>query len=164
MVEHKILFDDDADAPIASDLHISPAEILEKEFAQRFRGYDVHQVDAFLEEVAKELDRVSKEYTRLKEEVDTLKEQLAASREKERSLNEELLVAQTMGDDIRARAEQEASRIVAGAQMDARKVMDEVRQQCASLQQEIAVMNQKREQFETSLRSLLEGYLNTLGK
>jgi cell division septum initiation protein DivIVA len=79
-------------------------------------------------------------------------------------LNEELLVAQTMGDDIRARAEQEASHIVSGAQLDAQKVMAEVRQQCASLQQEITAMNQKREQFETSLRSLLEGYLNTLGK
>ena len=164
MVEHKILFDDDTDAPSESDLHISPAEILEKEFAQRFRGYDVHQVDAFLEDVAKELARVSKEHTRLKGEVDSLKEELAASREKERSLNEELLVAQTMGDDIRARAEQEASRIVSGAQIDAQKVMAEVRQQCASLQQEITAMNQKREQFETSLRSLLEGYLNTLGK
>ena len=164
MVEHKILFDDDTDTPIASDMHISPAEILEKEFAQRFRGYDVHQVNAFLEEVAKEVDRVLKENTRLKEEVENLKEQLAASREKERSLNEELLVAQTMGDDIRARAEQEASRIVSGAQLDAQKVLAEVRQQCASLQQEITAMNQKREQFETSLRSLLEGYLNTLGK
>ena len=69
-----------------------------------------------------------------------------------------------MGDDIRARAEQEASRIVSGAQIDAQKVMAEVRQQCASLQQEITAMNQKREQFESSLRSLLEGYLNTLGK
>ena len=59
MVEHKILFDDDTDAPSESDMHISPAEILEKEFAQRFRGYDVHQVDAFLEDVAKELARVS---------------------------------------------------------------------------------------------------------
>jgi cell division initiation protein len=164
MVEHKILFDDDTDAPSESDMHISPTEILEKEFAQRFRGYDVHQVDAFLEDVAKELARVSKEHTRLKEEVDILKEELAASREKERSLNEELLVAQTMGDDIRARAEHEASRIVSGAQLDAQKVMAEVRQQCASLQQEITAMNQKREQFETSLRSLLEGYLNTLGK
>ena len=164
MVEHKILFDDDADAPIASDLHISPTEILEKEFAQRFRGYDVHQVDAFLEDVAKELDRISKENTRLKQEVDNLKEVLAASREKERNLNEELLVAQTMGDDIRARAEQEASRIVSGAQLDAQKVLADVRQQCASLQQEIDAMNQKREQFEISLRSLLEGYLNTLGR
>ena len=86
MVEHKILFDDDTDAPIASDMHISPAEILEKEFAQRFRGYDVHQVDAFLEDVAKELARVSKEHTCLKEEVDILKEELAASREKRAKL------------------------------------------------------------------------------
>jgi cell division initiation protein len=164
MVEHKILFDDDADALVESNLHVSPAEILEKEFAQRFRGYDVHQVDAFLEDVAKELERISKEYARLKEEVDILKEELAVSREKERSLHEELLVAQTMGDDIRDKAEQEASRIVSGAQLDAQKVMAEVRQQCASLQQEITAMNQKREQFETSLRSLLEGYLNTLGK
>jgi cell division initiation protein len=163
MVQDKILFDDD-DTSLERDTKISTTEIMEKEFSQRFRGYDVNQVDAFLEDVAKELERISKEYARLKEEVDILKEELAVSREKERSLHEELLVAQTMGDDIRDKAEQEASRIVSGAQLDAQKVMAEVRQQCGSLQQEITAMNQKREQFETSLRSLLEGYLNTLGK
>jgi cell division initiation protein len=164
MVEHKILFDDDERTSLERDMKISPKEILEKEFSLRFRGYDVNQVDAFLEDLARELERISQELHSVQEEREQLKEELAVLRERERNLKEELLVAQTMGDDIRARAEQEASRIIAGAQLDAQKILAEVRQQCASLQQEITAMNQKREQFETSLRALLEGYLNLIGK
>ncbi len=164
MVEHQILFDDDGQPSFEQDMKISPKEILEKEFPLRFRGYDVNQVDAFLEDVAREFERMLRELQSVQEEREQLQEEVAALREKERNLKEELLVAQSMGEDIRARAEQEASRIIAGAQFDAQKILAEVRQQCASLQQEITAMNQKREQFETSLRALLEGYLNIIGK
>ena len=165
MVEHKILFDDDGEAAFERNAKkISPMEIVEKEFPLRFRGYDINQVDVFLEDVAKELERISKDYARIKEERDILREELTASREKEKNMHEALLAAQEIGEEVRERAEKEASQIISGAQLDAQKVMADVRQQCASLQQEITAMNQKREQFETSLRSLLEGYLNILGK
>lgn len=164
MVEHKIIFDDEGTTSLERDMKISPKGILEKEFPLRFRGYDVNQVDAFLEDLARELERIAQELLSVQDEREQLKEELAVLRERERNLKEELLVAQTIGDDIRARAEQEASRIIAGAQLDAQKILAEVRQQCASLQQEITAMNQKREQFETSLRALLEGYLNIIRK
>jgi cell division initiation protein len=60
-------------------------------------------------------------------------------------------------------ARKEASLIISGAQLDADKIIADVRQQCAVLQQEINTMVQKRAQFEASLRSLLENYLSMLG-
>ena len=63
MVDEKILFDDE-DSPIQA-LKVSPTDIIQKEFSVRFRGYDINQVDNFLEELAKELNQALEENTHL---------------------------------------------------------------------------------------------------
>ena len=161
MVDEKILFDDE-DSPIQT-LKISPTDIIQKEFSVRFRGYDINQVDNFLEELAKELNQVLEENTHLKEAAHALQQELTEYRENEKNLYDALAAAKQIGGDMQENARNEASLIISGARLDADKVIAEVRQQCAVLQQEINGMMQKRAQFETSLRSLLETYLGMLG-
>jgi cell division initiation protein len=161
MVDEKILFDDE-DAP-EKHLQISPADIIQKEFSVRFRGYDISQVDDFLEEVARVYNQVVEETARFKEELRALQRELAEYRENEKTLYEALAAAQQIGGDMQKNARKEASLIISGAQLDADKIIADVRQQCAVLQQEINTMVQKRAQFEASLRSLLENYLSMLG-
>jgi cell division initiation protein len=161
MVDEKILFDDEEKT--GQELKISPADIIQKEFPIRFRGYDISQVDDFLEEAAGEYNRVVEEHARFKEEVRALQQELAAYRENEKALYDALAAAKQLGSDMQDNARKEASLIVSGAQLDADKIIADVRQQCAALQQEINTMVQKRAQFEVSLRSLLENYLSMLG-
>ena len=144
-------------------LQISPADIIQKEFSVRFRGYDINQVDDFLEEVAREFNQVLEENTQLKEEVHSLQQELTEYRENEKTLYDALAAAKQIGGDMQENARKEASLIISGARLDADKIIADVRQQCAVLQQEINGMVQKRAQFETSLRSLLETYLGMLG-
>ena len=161
MVDEKILFDDE-DSPVQT-LKISPTEIIQKVFSVRFRGYDINQVDNFLEELAKELNQVLEENTHLKEAAHALQQELTAYREKEKKLYDALAAAKQIGSDMQDNARKEAALLISGAQLDADKIIADVRQQCAVLQQEINGMVQKRAQFETSLRSLLETYLGMLG-
>ena len=161
MVDEKILFDDE-DLPIQT-LKISPTDIIQKEFSVHFRGYDINQVDNFLEELAKELNQVLEENTQLKEAAHSLQQELTEYRENEKTLYDALAAAKQIGGAMQENARNEASLIISGARLDAEKVIAEVRQQCAVLQQEINGMLQKRAQFETSLRSLLETYLGMLG-
>jgi len=161
MVDEKILFDDE-ETP-AQGMKISPTDILQREFPIRFRGYDTSQVDDFLEEVAKAYNQLIEEHARLSEEMRVLQQELVASRNKEKDLFEALAAAQKLSSDMQDNARKEASLIVSGAQLDADKIIADVRQQCAALQQEINGMMQKRAQFEASLRALLESYLGMLG-
>lgn len=161
MVEEKILFDDEE--PPAQGLNISPTDIIQREFSVRFRGYDTGQVDDFLEEVAKAYNQLIEERARVSEESRVLRQKLAASLNKEKDLYDALAAAQKLSSDMQDNARKEASLIVAGAQLDADKIIADVRQQCAALQQEINSMVQKRAQFEASLRTLLESYLGMLG-
>ena len=161
MVDEKILFDDDDDsAPQGSQ--VNSTDILQRRFSMRFRGYDTDEVDSFLEAVAKELDRIAGANKRLQDKLNSLKQERALLREKEINLNEALLSVQKIDNDIRDNALKEASLIVSGAQLDAEKIIAEVRQQCAVLHQEINLINQKRAQFEVALKSLLQSHLNML--
>ena len=102
MVDEKILFDDE-DSPVQT-LKISPTDIIQKEFSVRFRGYDINQVDNFLEELAKELNQVLEENTHLKEAAHALQQELTAYREKEKKLYDALAAAKQIGGDMQENA------------------------------------------------------------
>jgi cell division initiation protein len=161
MVDEKILFDDE-EKPVR-DLKISPADIMQKEFSIRFRGYDISQQDDFLEEAAREYNQVVEENARFSREVLALRKELAEYRENESKLYDALAAAKKISSDMQENARKEAALIISGAQLDADKIIADVRQQCAALQQEINTMVQKRAQFESSLKTLLENYLSMLG-
>lgn len=46
---------------------ITPNEIINKEFKKVFRGYDIDEVDEFLEELSEDYEKVYKENLNLKE-------------------------------------------------------------------------------------------------
>ena len=57
-------------------MKITPQVIIDKEFRVKFRGFDMAEVDTFLEEVAESFFKLIEENTRLHEKVDALKEQI----------------------------------------------------------------------------------------
>ncbi len=60
-------------------MKITPQDIIDREFRVKFRGFDMAEVDAFLEEVAENLFRLTEENTQLHEKVAALQEELEAS-------------------------------------------------------------------------------------
>ena len=53
-------------------MRISPLDIRQQQFSVRwFRGFDIHEVDAFLDDVAEDYETVLKENAQLKEQVAT---------------------------------------------------------------------------------------------
>lgn len=60
-------------------MKITPQDIIDREFRVKFRGFDMAEVDAFLEEVAESLFRLTEENTQLHEKVAALQQELEAS-------------------------------------------------------------------------------------
>ena len=60
-------------------MKITPQDIIDKEFRVKFRGFDMAEVDVFLEEVAENLFRLSEENTLLNEQVTALRQDLEAA-------------------------------------------------------------------------------------
>ena len=57
-------------------MKITPQDIIDKEFRVKFRGFDMVEVDTFLEEVAENFFKLNEENTRLNEKVLTLQENM----------------------------------------------------------------------------------------
>ena len=57
-------------------MEITPQDIIDKEFRVKFRGFDMAEVDAFLEEVAESFFKLTEENTLLNEKVLALREDL----------------------------------------------------------------------------------------
>jgi DivIVA domain-containing protein len=58
-----------AEAPQPTSPRLTPVDIQQKEFRLAFRGYNEHEVDAFLDQVTVELARLYEENRRLDEEL-----------------------------------------------------------------------------------------------
>ena len=61
------------------DIKITPQDIIDKEFRVKFRGFDMAEVDSFLEEVAENLFKLTEENTVLNEKILALQQDLEAA-------------------------------------------------------------------------------------
>jgi cell division initiation protein len=62
------------------EMEITPQDIIDKEFRVKFRGFDMAEVDTFLEEVAENFYKLTEENTLLHEKIASLRRDLGAAR------------------------------------------------------------------------------------
>ena len=136
---------------------ITPQDIQSKQFHVRMRGFDMDEVDKFLEKVAEELLIVSLENKQLLEKIETMEKELANYKNKEQTFQSAILSAQRISDEMQARSRQEADELVMNAKKTAEELEAGIRQEVDELveksQQEAADL---RVSAETEARQILE--------
>ena len=85
-------------------MRITPVDIRQQQFNTRFRGFDQQEVDAFLEDVAEDYEAMLKENGILKEQLTALEERSRGLSDRERALQDTLLIAQQMSEQIKENA------------------------------------------------------------
>ena len=91
---------------------LSPLDIHNKEFTNKFRGYDEDEVNEFLDQVVKNYEIVIREKKALEEQVKQNEEKLGHFTNIEQTLNKSILVAQETAEDVRANAMKESKLII----------------------------------------------------
>ena len=150
-------------------MKLTPYDIREHEFTQKFRGYDVGEVASFLEEVAQEFDALIRELQARSEEIDRLKverermlEERKALREQEAVLRSNLEMINNMQGEMKKSAEREAQLLVKDAELEAREIIKQAEKERLRMEKELAEMRQQRKYFEVKMRAVLETYLKML--
>lgn len=140
-------------------MRISPLDIRQQQFTVRlFRGFDKHEVDAFLDDVADDYETVLKENALLKEQIATLEERSRGLAEREKALQDTLVTTQRLGDEMKAAARREAELHMREAELRGEKLLEEVRSEEAKLRSEIQSLRRTRRQLVEDLRSTVERY------
>jgi cell division initiation protein len=120
------------------------------------RGYDKDEVDAFLQMIAEQLEETVKENAGLQDKVKELEERLAEYQKNRRNLEEALLAAQKITEQMKENAEKEAQVKIREAQVKADKILAEAVQQSQQYNQEISKLRMQRDQMIAQFKSILE--------
>lgn len=156
-------------------IDLTPLDVRKKrgDFRRTMRGYDPAEVDPFLELVSERLEELVKENMALQERVDRLAEQVGAQEGREKAVQEALVTAQELRDEIRTQARSEADLVRREAELEARKIVeradeaarrthDEADRILAERRRELGELDRARARFLKGLRGMLERQMDAL--
>ena len=106
-------------------MQITPAEIKQKIFERKMRGYDVEEVDAFLHALAQAWEKSNTQLKLVKVELEDTRKEIKRLEDLESALIRTIKDAESTSSNIVAQAKQEAQLIIQKAQMDAEKLLYE---------------------------------------
>lgn len=143
-------------------MNVSPLDLRQQKFRTAFRGLDPVEVTAFLTAVADDYENAVREADRLRQEVTRLETIVRGHVEQEKSLQNTLITAQKVADDIRATAEEDALRIVREAEARSMAVLQKTQSRVEDIQRDIDGLKLKKRDAEASLESTIQALRGTL--
>ena len=140
-------------------MRITPMDIRQQQFTVKmFRGFDVQEVDTFLEDVAQDYEALMRENTLLKEQLQALEERTRGLEERERVLQQTLVTTQRLTEEMKESARREAALTVREAEVAGEKLLEAARTEEAVIRSEIMLLKRNRRQLAEGLRSAIEMY------
>jgi len=144
-------------------VRITPMDVRQQQFTVRmFRGFDVQEVDTFLEDLAADYEALLKENALLKEQLQALEGRTRGLEDRERVLQETLVTTQRVVEEMKESARREATLIVREAELRGEKVVEAARATEATLQADLTALKRMRRQLAESLRSTVDMYQRLL--
>ncbi|MEO6095853.1 MAG: DivIVA domain-containing protein [Fibrobacteria bacterium] len=141
---------------------ITPLDIKKHEFGSRFKGYDVDEVRALLETIAKDFEELTRQNIQLSERLKIAEERLNHYRLIEKTLQDAVITIQNTLEEKRKVAQQEAEAIITDARHKAADELTGSREHVAALRAEIYVLENQKMQFFARFRNLLRSQAQIL--
>ncbi len=142
---------------------LTPLDIENKRFGkQMMNGYNVDEVDDFLDELTLEYGKLYKENAELKTKREELDSDVGKYKNIESTLQNTLVMAQKTADEITAVAKQQAEQIVKDAEYSARNSVEELNAQIISKEKELEEIKKKFDVYKAKMESLLISQLELL--
>jgi cell division initiation protein len=141
---------------------VTPLVIKQKEFSTRFRGFDVQEVDTFLEEVAREFESQEAAIEQLRQENHRLNLENQGYRKREESMRNAMIQSQRVLDQMKENAEKSAQVTIANAEVEAEKILNRTHKRLSQLHSDITELKRQRIQLEMQISSVLESHSKLL--
>ncbi len=141
---------------------LTAMDVENQEFRTRMRGYDPEEVRMFLKSVGEEIGRLNLANGELKEELGRLRHEVDEFRTRERTLQDTLVTAQRVSDDLRQKTTAESELMIREARLKAEKLLETAQESLAEIESEISRARLEREMFENRVRSVVEEHLTMI--
>jgi DivIVA domain-containing protein len=138
---------------------LTPADIRTQPFRRTPFGYDVPAVEEFRQRVADEFERLMRERAALDERLQSSREQMKAYREREKALNDAVVMAQEVRADIEDTAKRDAEVVLREARQKADALLAEARSAEVAVRRDIEEAQRQFVAYVTAFRRLLDRQL-----
>ena len=139
-------------------IDLTPLDVRKKkgDFSRGLRGYDPPAVDEFLELVADRMEELVRDNTALSERVSQISTSLSAYREREQAMNEALVAAQQLREDLRTQSTRESEAVLREARVEADRIIADARRTAHEAAEATRRVYAARARFLRSYRAFLE--------
>ena len=143
-------------------MNLTPLDVQQQQFRVRFRGFDIREVDRFIEQVAEAFSALKSENKDFREEIRSLKLETQGYKEREETFKRAMLNSQKVLEQMKDNARKSAEVIVADAEVKAEKVLNRAHNRLSQLHEDIAELKRQRMQIEVQIRAVIESHSKLL--
>lgn len=152
---------------------LSPQDIHNKEFSTKLRGYNIDEVNDFLDQIIKDYQIILEENKDLRSQLSESKDKLSYFNDLKDSLNQSILVAQEAADKVKnnskkeaeitnREAQKKADDIVKTASDKSTQILEEASKQAKKLAIETDDLKKNTRVFRQRLQVMLESQLEVI--
>jgi len=143
-------------------ISLTPMEIHRHTFKKGFKGYDVDEVNHFMEIIAGQLEALLSEKEGLSSEVRELKVRLEKYEKLEQTLQEMLIHSQKTVDEAKTHAERQSSIIIKEAEIKASETKKESENELEELKKSITILKEQKKMYLVKFRTLVKSQVDML--
>jgi cell division initiation protein len=137
-------------------------EIRRHAFRKGFKGYDVDEVNHFVETMAAQLEAILGEKEGLLSETRELKSRLEKYEKLEQTLQDMLLHSQKTVEEAKTHAERQATLITREAEVKAMDIKKNAEREAEELKKSIVILKEQRKMFLIKFRTLIKSQADML--
>ena len=139
-------------------MSITSDVIQQKTFTVKFRGFDVQEVDSFLENISYELKKSENTIQSIKNKNHRLNLENQGYKKREDSMKRIILQSEKITEQMKKNAKKSAEIIIANAEVEAEKILNKSHQRLSQLHNDIIELKRQRIQIEMQISSVIEAH------
>ena len=141
---------------------ITPLVVKQKEFKTKFRGFDVQEVDSFLDDITAELYNLNNIIQNMQDKNHRLNLENQGYKKRENSMETAMIQSKKVIDQMKANAEKSSEVIIANAEVEAEKILNRTHKRLSQLHSDIMELKRQRIQLEMQISAVLEAHVKML--
>jgi cell division initiation protein len=144
---------------------LTPIDIENKVFRKtKMKGYDIVEVEDFLENVIEDYEKLYKENSELKDRVNAMQESVSYYKSVEEGITKTIENAQATAESIKETALRDAESIKREAEIEAVRNLETLKQQIVAKENELEEKKKQMQIYKIRVSSMLEAQLKILNE
>jgi len=142
---------------------LTPLDIENKRFSkQMMNGYNVEEVDDFLDEIGADYGKKNRELQEKDKELENLKREVEKYKSLESTLQNTLVMAQSTAEEVKNVAKQQADQLVADAKSSVEREVIDLEQKVTFKKRELDNLQKQFDIYKAKMESLLISQLELI--